>query len=202
MGVNTEDKIVMKRINEIRPYMRNPRQNQKTVELLCNLIPKVGFNVPIVIDEKGIIVKGHARFSAAIRLGMEEVPCIVTHADPDAVKVDRITDNKIAEYSQWMNEELEEEIESIHSDIDFSELGFPKVSFEGMPEHTMPSEAPQSHVEPFSGVEGKTDRENATNGSNKPSEGIKLSVPKKYYKCVCKDCGHVMFVEASKLAEG
>ena len=202
MGVMTEDKIVMKRINEIRPYMRNPRNNQKTVELLCELIPVVGFNVPIVIDEKGIIVKGHARFAAAIRLGMEKVPCIVTHADPGAVRVDRITDNKIAEYSQWMNEELAEEIESIHSGVDFSELGFPTVKFEGMPEHTMPPEGPQSPVETFEGHEGKVDWEKEPEGGNKASEGIRLSVPKKYYKCVCKDCGHVMFVEASKLTGG
>ena len=92
-----EKQIVMKKISEVKPYIRNPRKNDKTVELLCKIIPKVGFNVPLVIDEKGIIVKGHARFTAAIRLGMKEIPCIVTHASEEAIKADRIADNKISD---------------------------------------------------------------------------------------------------------
>ena len=197
MGIMTENEIVMKRINEIKPYIRNPRQNEKTVELLCDLIPKVGFNVPLVIDQNGIIVKGHARFAAAIRLGMTEVPCIVTHADPDAVKVDRITDNKIAEYSEWINEEVAEEIDSINSDIDFSELGFPSVTFEGMPTHEMPSEGSQ---ELLGASQGDVGAVYGVSGEN-PSESHKMA-PKRYFKCVCKNCGHVMFIEASKLRKG
>lgn len=131
--IRIENEIVMKRLNEIKPYIRNPRKNDKTVELLCKIIPKVGFNVPLVIDENGIIVKGHARFTAAIRLGMEEVPCIITHADPEAIKADRIADNKISEFSEWVNEELMHEIDMIDFDFDFSELGFPKVSFDDIP---------------------------------------------------------------------
>ena len=72
------NQIVMKKISEVKPYVRNPRKNDKTVNLLVEIIPKVGFNVPLVIDRNGIIVKGHARYSAAIRLGMEEIPCVVT----------------------------------------------------------------------------------------------------------------------------
>ena len=66
--IKIENQIVMKKVNEIKPYIRNPRKNDRTVELLCKIIPKVGFNVPLVIDKNGIIVKGHARFTAAIRL--------------------------------------------------------------------------------------------------------------------------------------
>ena len=72
------NQIVMKKISEVKPYVRNPRKNDKTVNLLVEIIPKVGFNVPLVIDRNSIIVKGHARYAAAIRLGMEEIPCVVT----------------------------------------------------------------------------------------------------------------------------
>ena len=75
------NQIVMKKISEVKPYVRNPRKNDKTVNLLVEIIPKVGFNVPLVIDRNSIIVKGHARYAAAIRLGMEEIPCVVTDAD-------------------------------------------------------------------------------------------------------------------------
>lgn len=174
MGVITEDKIVFKKINEIKPYARNPRRNEKTIDLLCELIPQVGFNVPLVIDKKGIIVKGHARYAAAIRLGMTEVPCIVTHADEEAVKVDRITDNKIAEFSTWENAELEREISGISMDL--SNLGFSREDVEKDVEVGVPA-----------GVEPAQAQEKAP------------KTPEKYYKCVCDGCGHVMFVPASKL---
>lgn len=193
MGMMVEDEIVFKKISEIKPYIRNSRKNAKTVELLCKLIPKVGFNVPLVIDEKGVIVKGHARYGAAIKLGMEELPCIITHADEEAVRADRILDNKISEFSEWMNDEVLQEIESIDTDIDFSELGFPTVNLDDVSQ--MPSEGSGSPVEGFNGDLGGVGGVDGKNGVKRQE------MPKKYYKCVCPDCGHVMFVEAS-LIEG
>jgi len=166
MGLIIEDKIVMKRINEIRPYIRNPRMNGKTVELLCDLIPKVGFNVPIVIDKKGVIVKGHARFSAAIRLGMEEVPCIVTHASPEEIKADRIMDNKISEYSEFVDQKVLEEIRNLDLDIDFTKLGF------------------------------AVEKEKKANFSEANEANGNSENGKKYYKAVCLHCGHVYYVDA------
>ena len=188
MGVMAEDKIIMKKISEIRPYVRNPRKNEKTVELLCEWIPKVGFNVPIVIDQNGIIVKGHARYFAAIRLGMEEVPCIISHASEEAIKVDRITDNKIAEYSEWMNEELAEEIEEINTKMDFSPMEFPTVSFADMPSE------PEFEAEDEE-IDGK---EEMAVEAEKILENPEKA-PQKFYKFVCKDCGHVMFISEDKL---
>ena len=180
MGIMTETKIVMKDISEIKPYVRNPRRNEKTVELLTELIPKVGFNVPLVIDENGIIVKGHARYTAAIRLGMKQVPCIVSHASEEAIKVDRITDNKIAEYSEWINGAVYDEIESINTDIDFDSLGFPKVEFNEMP------------VKPMLDSKSHEDDEPET-------QELKAPVKRKYYKFVCKVCGQVMFIPEDTL---
>lgn len=114
--------IVMKKLNEIKPYIRNARKNDKTVELLVELIPKVGFNVPIVIDHAGVIVKGHSRFKAAIKLGMEEVPCVITDADEEAIKLDRIADNRVSEFSEWINEPLMHELDMLT--VDFSMLDF------------------------------------------------------------------------------
>ena len=119
------NKIENKKISEIKPYIRNARNNEKTIELLCKIIPQVGFNVPIVIDENGIIVKGHARYVAAIRLGMTEVPCVVTHASPEDVKLDRIADNVVSEFSEWLTEDLLSELKNMDFDFDMSELNLP-----------------------------------------------------------------------------
>lgn len=125
MAIQIEKEIMLKPINQIKPYLKNPRINEKTVELLCKIIPIVGFNVPIVIDSKGVIVKGHARYTAALRLGMEEVPCIVTHASAKAIRADRLTDNKIQEFTHWDSNRLKDEI----GDIDFNELGIDLCEF-------------------------------------------------------------------------
>lgn len=132
-NITIESNVVMKKVNEVKPYVRNPRKNDKTVDLLCKIIPKVGFNVPLVIDEKGVIVKGHARFAAAIKLGMEEIPCIIAHADEEVIKADRITDNKISEFSEWLNDEVMHEIDMINFDIDFNDFGFAVPTLDDVP---------------------------------------------------------------------
>lgn len=215
-----ENQIVMKKINEIKPYIRNPRKNDKTVELLCQVIPKVGFNVPLVIDEKGIIVKGHARFNAAIKLGMTELPCIVTHADEESIKADRITDNKISEFSEWVNEDLLHEIDMIDLDIDFTDFGFPAPSFDDIPtfedfaqdfepetagEAEISEEQKQKLYEEFLEKQAQEQAVEVQMTSQKAidkakSEQVQVATPPpKYYKCVCEKCGHTMFVNANDL---
>lgn len=105
--------IVMKPVNEIIPYWRNPRRNDATVDALIPVIQKNGFNVPIVIDKNGVVVKGHARLKAAKRLGMAEVPCIVSDASEDVIKADRIADNKIQELSSWDFGKLDAELDRL-----------------------------------------------------------------------------------------
>jgi len=53
--------IVLVPIKEIKPYHRNVRINAKTIDKLIEIIPKVGFNVPLVLDKHNVIVKGHSR---------------------------------------------------------------------------------------------------------------------------------------------
>ena len=214
--IRIENEIVMKKINEIKPYVRNPRKNDKTVELLCKIIPKVGFNVPLVIDEKGVIVKGHARFTAAIRLGMTELPCIISHADEEAIKADRIADNKISEFSEWVNEELMHEIDMIDFDFDFSELGFPKVSFDEIPSaedfevdegHEMTPAERQKLYEEFLEQQAKEQAVDVQMTTEKElvqareAQKQTAGAPPRYYKCVCEKCGHIMFVREGDICD-
>lgn len=120
-----ELEIVMKPVNEIIPYWRNPRRNDATVEALVPVIQKSGFNVPIVIDKNGVVVKGHARLRAAKRLGMEAVPCVVSDASEDVIKADRIADNKIQELSSWDFGKLDAELDRLDH-MDFMHLFRPE----------------------------------------------------------------------------
>jgi ParB family transcriptional regulator, chromosome partitioning protein len=179
-NLNVCNKIVMKKTSEIKPYIRNPRKNDKTVNLLVEMIPKVGFNVPLVIDKNGIIVKGHARFFASIKLGMKELPCIVTDADEEAIKLDRIADNRISEFSEWASEDLLHELDMLT--LDFASLEF-----------AMPNAQDLGDMSDF-GEEDRTSQSDIEKAQAKQN-GVAVKPPN-YYKIACEKCGHIQFVKA------
>lgn len=128
-------KVVMIETNKIKPYLRNARFNDETVQKLVEIIPKVGFNQPIVVDKENVIVKGHSRWKAAIKLGIDKVPCIISENSDEVNKLDRLADNKIQEFSKWDNSILSTELASINlDDIELSDFGFDLSSFNEMPQ--------------------------------------------------------------------
>ena len=112
-------------ISQIHEYKDNGRDNDKTAKILAQLIQKVGFNVPLVIDKEGVIVKGHARYKAAKLLGMEELPCIISENDDAVNNDDRILDNKISELSKWDMVKLSYELDEVG--IELKELDMPMI---------------------------------------------------------------------------
>jgi ParB-like chromosome segregation protein Spo0J len=206
--IEVSKKIVMKPISEVKPYIRNPRKNEKTVKLLVDIIPKVGFNVPLVIDKNGIIVKGHARYAAAIQLGMDSVPCVVTEADEEAIKLDRIADNKISEFSEWVTDELLHELDALNIDFDLEELGLPSVSFDDIPEPDFDElsggEDPERAEKYRKFLEEQKAKEEARlenavkraeDQATPEAVAEKNKQTQKYWKVVCPDCGKVIFVK-------
>ena len=111
----------------IIPYPNNARTHGTAqIELLAGSIQEFGFDQPIVLDSNNVIVKGHGRYQAAKRLGLETVPAIVVEdLSPAQVRASRIADNRIAELSNWDRELLESEIDILIEDgFDVSLLGF------------------------------------------------------------------------------
>lgn len=117
-------KIEEKRLEDIRPYDNNPRLNDEAVPLVAESLKKFGWQQPIVIDRNNVIVAGHTRYKAALRLGMETVPC--KYADElteDEVAAYRLADNKTAEMATWDDEKLAEELAKC-AEFDMSAFGF------------------------------------------------------------------------------
>ena len=115
--------IIYKSTKEIKPYENNPRNNNEAVEKVAVSITDYGFRVPIIIDSNNVIVAGHTRYKAALKIGCESVPCIVIDdLTPEQIRAYRLVDNKTAEYSSWDFEMLEKELKSL--DIDISEFEF------------------------------------------------------------------------------
>lgn len=114
-------------IDDIKPYINNPRLNEEAIPYVMNSIKEFGFKNPIILDKNNVIVAGHTRLESAKRLDMKEVPVI--YADDlteEQIKAFRLADNKVAEKSMWDYIKLDEELENI-LDIDMSMFDFENI---------------------------------------------------------------------------
>lgn len=118
--------VELRPLAEIKPYEKNPRQNDAAVDAVAESIRRFGFRQPIVVDESGVIVCGHTRWKAAQKLGLAEVPVHVARdLTPEQVRAYRIADNKTAELAEWNLELLPIELAELQgAGIDWSLLGF------------------------------------------------------------------------------
>lgn len=124
--------IVEKKITELKEYENNPRHNEEAVEAVAESIEQFGFKVPIIIDREGIIVAGHTRRKAAVKLGLDTVPCIIADdLTPEQIQAFRLADNKTAELADWDFEALEKELAELTAfDVDMSLFGFDEAIFD------------------------------------------------------------------------
>jgi ParB-like chromosome segregation protein Spo0J len=85
-------------IEKIIPYENNAKiHTVEKVAKLAKTIKEFGFNVPILIDEAGIILAGHGRRLAALKLKFKKIPVIVKRNLTEVQKgVYRIADNKVS----------------------------------------------------------------------------------------------------------
>lgn len=117
-------KVVMKSIDDIKPYANNPRFNDNAVEYVAKSIKEFGFQQPIVVDKNNEIIVGHTRYKASLELGLKEVPVVVAdNLTDEQVKAYRLADNKVSEKSEWNYDLLDIELDDI-LDIDMGDFGF------------------------------------------------------------------------------
>lgn len=133
-------------IQRVKVYENNPRQNEAAVAAVARSIKNFGFQQPLVVDQKGVLIVGHTRLKSAQKLKLKTVPVVVADISPIKAKQYRIADNKIHEFSQWNMELLELEIKEIELqgvkmdwlDIDVNKVPVesvnPNKEWEGMPE--------------------------------------------------------------------
>jgi len=121
-GVNMKIKNLP--LSQIKVYENNPRHNDQAVEYVMNSIKEFGFKQPLVIDADGVIVAGHTRYKAAIKLKLKDVPCVIADdLTAEQIAAYRLADNKTSEYSVWDIDLLDSELDNI-LDIDMKDFGF------------------------------------------------------------------------------
>src|ERR1700716_3317966 len=118
--------IEQRPITSIRPYEKNPRLNDAAVDAVAASIREFGFRQPIVVDEQGVIIVGHTRFKAALKLGLTEVPVhVAVGLSPAQAKAYRLADNQTARLSAWNDDLLSGELLELQQlDFDLDLTGF------------------------------------------------------------------------------
>lgn len=119
-------KVVERAIATLKPYGRNPRENKTAVAAVARSIEEFGFRQPIVADKQGVIVVGHVRYQAALKLKLERVPVhVATDLSARQLKAYRIADNQTGSLSEWDFDKLLVEVGDLKKgSYDLSALGF------------------------------------------------------------------------------
>src|SRR5262249_32986129 len=101
-------------------YENNPRVNDEAVDAVAKSIKEFGFRQPIVVDENDVIVVGHTRYKAALKLGLKTVPVHVAKGlTPAQAKAYRLADNQTATLSRWDDDKLPIELAELQQ-MDFN----------------------------------------------------------------------------------
>jgi DNA modification methylase len=115
----------------LRPAHRNARtHSKKQIRQIADSIERFGVISPIIADDRGRIVAGHARAEAAKLLGLKHIPVIrLAHLSETEIRAYMLADNKLAEKAGWDREILATELGELQIalpeiDLDLAITGF------------------------------------------------------------------------------
>jgi DNA modification methylase len=120
-------------VERLLPYAANARtHSDDQVAQIAGSIAEFGFNVPCLVDERGVLIAGHGRLLAARKLGLADVPVIrLDHLTDAQARAFRIADNQIAVNAGWDDATLSTELARLKEDgVDLELLGFPESEFD------------------------------------------------------------------------
>lgn len=102
-------------ISQIQANPNNVRKHpKKQISMLMAGIRELGFLVPIIVDETGTLLAGHARVQAAQKLKIDKVPGIlVSHLTEAQKRAFIIADNRLCEMGKWDINGLKVEFQAI-----------------------------------------------------------------------------------------
>ena len=113
------------------------------MKLLYISVKADGYTQPVVTiydkqNDKYVIVDGFHRYSIMKRfkdiyVSCEgELPCVISENSDEQNNLDRMADNKIAEFSEWDKDELAYELDMMTTDLDFLDFDLPTFEYETM----------------------------------------------------------------------
>lgn len=149
-------RVEMRPVGSIKPYEQNPRVNDAGVDAVAASLKAYGWRQPVVVDEHDVIIVGHTRYKAALKLGMTEIPVhVAVGLTPEQARAYRIADNQTATLSQWDDGKLVEELLALQTaGFDLDLTGFSAedlgrlLAGGGVEPQADPDDVPEPPVEP------------------------------------------------------
>jgi ParB-like chromosome segregation protein Spo0J len=153
-------KVEVRPINDLMPYVRNSRTHEEwQINQIAASIKEFGFTNPVLIDEQGTIIAGHARVLASMKLNLEEVPCVVlSHLTEAQQRALVMVDNRLGDTSSWDKEMLQLELSDLaiqHPEIELSLMGFSPTEVEELSLSTFVPDLPDDDQQIDDGGEEK-----------------------------------------------
>src|ERR1700739_4460083 len=114
-------------IERLIPYGANARLHSPTdIDKIAASILKWGWTNPVLVDEHGRLIAGHAQVAAAAQLGLKSIPVIVARGWSEEEKqAYRLADNELAARGSWDLDLLRNELHDLKfSGFDLDLIGF------------------------------------------------------------------------------
>lgn len=152
MTPTTSRKVIHHPPSTLTRSPHNAREHTEAqIDKIARSIETFGFNSPILIDEQNVILAGHGRVSAAIKLNLPSVPTLTVSGLTDAqARVFALADNKTHDDSFFSLPTLKAELLDLDTGaIDLTLSGFSQAELADLLGHTKapPEEPPEPEKE-------------------------------------------------------
>lgn len=156
-------KIKYQAPDKLVPNPNNARtHSEKQISQIMASIDQFTFTNPILIDDNNMIIAGHGRWMAALKLELEKIPTIkIKHLSKDEVRALVIADNKLAELAGWDAEILAIEFQyfmDTNLDFDIGITGFETAEIDFLIDNhsSIDLDLEDDHIEPNKDVPAAT----------------------------------------------
>ncbi len=118
----------------LKPWANNARiHSKKHLRQIADSIEEFGFTNPIIIDSNNAILAGHGRVEAAIKMGLETVPCLrQDQMTEEQKRAYVLADNKLALNAGWDEDLLAKELGALYEldlnfDVEITGFSIPEI---------------------------------------------------------------------------
>jgi DNA modification methylase len=136
LAIDSRDlKVEWLPINTIKNNPANARtHSKKQIKAIAKAIQSFGWRSPPLIDDRNVLVAGHARIAAGRMLGLEKGPIIrIRHLSREQVRAYAIADNRLAELAGWDRPLLYAELQGLAElSFDVTITGFDSIEIEAL----------------------------------------------------------------------
>lgn len=118
--------------DELIANPKNPRTHTKRkIRDLASAMKSIGFMTPVIIDDRDMVLAGHARIAAAKLLNLASVPTIrATGISPELLDAFVLAENKFAERAGWDRQKLAGYLQDLQVRLEPLELDLSVTGFE------------------------------------------------------------------------